>query len=578
MRKNRIHLRVTLLAVLFLFVSSLSYAITEDAALQKCKELSGVRKLLTGSDKKLAEARKELLKLTGNNGSKLSSSVLCMSYIYLGYIDDIEGNRPDALKWYRKATTVGEDKIKHTLSLARSGIRNPLKWIGHLDQGAGRIPSKYTKKTSKSIAGKIGKCVIYTSSQSDYVPKKRLTPEEMEENFRVLSEAIDRYYSFFIYKEVDWKKIRSEYQEKLPKIRSTTQFYKMIYKFVRELDDAHSRLENYKGTPELQVYAPPISFRNIEGKPVVIDVWTKSRAYRDGVRPGWILSKINRKPAVNYLKFLQKHVPVSSSQRNLVDQTTRRILCGKKESWVQLDFIAPQRKLVRGLRMSRSVRYPVTEPKSFVNLTKLKTMKYGKHSGIGYIRIPTFRGQMELADEFDQALEKLRDTQKLLIDIRDNTGGYGTSQKRIIGRLLKVKKPGVISFHRKGPKHDDFTNNAEIIAPYGKWQYTKPVGLLMNSISGSASDLFAARLISAGRVASMGQTTHGNVTGRSVYAVLPCNLVVRISNGYIANASGQIIEGNGNVPETIIEPTIKDAQQSVDGVLERAFKKLANIR
>ena len=132
---------------------------------------------------------------------------------------------------------------------------------------------------------------------------------------------------------------------------------------------------------------------------------------------------------------------------------------------------------------------------------------------------------------------------------------------------------GIVDF-RDGPEHDDFTKRSEFIFPCGDWQYTKPVGLLMNSITGSASDLFAARFISTGRVISMGQTTHGNLTGRGVYAMLPCKLIVRISNGYIANANDQIIEGNGNEPEIIIEPTIKDAQQEVDGVLDRAFKEL----
>ena len=55
---------------------------------------------------------------------------------------------------------------------------------------------------------------------------------------------------------------------------------------------------------------------------------------------------------------------------------------------------------------------------------------------------------------------------------------------------------------------------------------------------------------------------------------LPCDLFVRVSTGYIADASGRIIEGNGNEPEIKIEPTIDDAKQQVDGVLERAFLEL----
>ena len=131
-----------------------------------------------------------------------------------------------------------------------------------------------------------------------------------------------------------------------------------------------------------------------------------------------------------------------------------------------------------------------------------------------------------------------------------------------------------ISYQRNGPKHDDFKERKSFLMPSGAWRYTKPVGLLTNSITGSASDPFTAKFVSTGRVITMGQTTHGNVTGEGIYVRLPCNLVVRVSNGYIADASGRIIEGNGTQPQIRIEPTLEDAQRGIDGVLERAFVEL----
>ena len=51
-----------------------------------------------------------------------------------------------------------------------------------------------------------------------------------------------------------------------------------------------------------------------------------------------------------------------------------------------------------------------------------------------------------------------------------------------------------------------------------------------------ASDLFALQLRSAASVVTVGTTTHGNLSGVALYGVLPCVLVVRISNGYITDA------------------------------------------
>ena len=181
---------------------------------------------------------------------------------------------------------------------------------------------------------------------------------------------------------------------------------------------------------------------------------------------------------------------------------------------------------------------------------------------------------MEIADEFDQALERLKNTHGLIIDVRENPGGFGTAQARIIGRFITSRTKVSISYRKNGPGHEAFSKRDTYFEPTGDWQYTKPVALLINAITGSACDLFACRMISTGRPITIGTTTHGNLTGGGVYVQLPCNLVVRVSNGYVCDASGKIIEGNGNVPQVPAELTIADIVNKTDSVLERAIREL----
>jgi len=464
-----------------------------------------------------------------------------------------------------------------SLAAAKHSLEEPITRIGHLDKDDTEelIASETGQNDKNQILERIGNGIVWKNPPQKESLQKNLTPAEMAENFEILVKAIDRYFSFFIHKGIEWDSVCQRYREKLHQTKTTQQFYQLVYEFIRELKDAHSWLQDYEAASTLDTYAPPISIRRIEGKPVVIDVWKTSKAYREGVRPGWILVSVNRRPVDRYLEFLGDHVSMSSSERNLLEKTTRMILCGKRDSLVKPDFLSTEGKLIRGIELARSVRYPETEPKLPFGLTKFKTIWYGTHSsGYGYICILTFKGQMEIADEFDKALESLRNTKGLIIDIRDNPGGSGICQRRIIGRFLTEKAPGTVNYQRNGPKHADFMENKTFLTPCGDWQYKNPVGLLMNSLTGSASDLFAARFVSTGRVITMGQTTHGNVTGVGVYVHLPCNLVVRVSNGYIADASGRIIEGNGTEPQVRIEPKIEDARQQIDGVLERAFMEL----
>jgi hypothetical protein len=64
------------------------------------------------------------------------------------------------------------------------------------------------------------------------------------------------------------------------------------------------------------------------------------------------------------------------------------------------------------------------------------------------------------------------------------------------------------------------------------------------------------------------------LSGTAAYAVLPCNLVVRISNGYIADSGGRVVEVNGNVPDVVVEPKIDDVLGGRDPVLDRAVALL----
>ncbi len=93
-------------------------------------------------------------------------------------------------------------------------------------------------------------------------------------------------------------------------------------------------------------------------------------------------------------------------------------------------------------------------------------------------------------------------------------------------------------------------------------------------MTGSAADLFACYLRSAKRVVIVGSTTHGNLAGVAAYAVLPCGLIVRISNGYICDATGQPIEGRGNEPDVTVTPTINDLLAYKDPVLESSVRVL----
>jgi len=267
-----------------------------------------------------------------------------------------------------------------------------------------------------------------------------------------------------------------------------------------------------------------------------------------------------------------------SSQQGFLEQACRRILDGERGTYVKVAFMnASGSRATASLQRAGSQRENIIKPA--FNVTKGPFIWYGLHpSGCGYIRICSFDGRMEIADAFDEALEQMKDTPGLIIDVRDNPGGFGTSQARIIGRFITSKTHVSKDYVRNGPGHGDFQESDDYCVPAGNWQYTKPVALLINATTGSACDLFTCRFKSTARPIIIGTTTHGNLTGQGIYVQLPCNLVVRISNGYVCDVTGRIIEGNGTEPQIRVEPAIKDIVNGTDPVIERAVKECMKLR
>jgi C-terminal processing protease CtpA/Prc len=537
------------------------------------KQLSEAKLMLKGPKKNLEGAQNILHRLANEKPSSLDEKDLCYIYVYLGYIQDLSGNRELALPWYRQACELDAPNIEGIRQVAEIGIRKPITWIRHLDEG-----TKPAKRSSskKDVIERIGRgLVLHDEPKEAGPPEMHLSKEERLESFDVLTEAIDKHFSFFVHKNIDWEAIIARYRPMVERARTTKEFYHLIYQLIRELKDFHSWLCNYKDVPSLGRFSPQISTRMIEKKLVVTDVANDSEAYKNGLRRGSVIAAIDGMSVEAKINKIRPLMRIYSSERCFLEQAYRRILDGERGSTVSIKFIQSSGSRVKIARIKRTTRKREEIIQPNVHVNKGKFIWYGKHpSGYGYIRILSFKGRLEIADEFDTALERLRNTPGLIIDIRENPGGFGTAQARIIGRFITTRTKVDIGYRKNGPGHGDFKKSETYFEPMIRWQYTKPIALLINPITGSACDLFACRMISTHRPITVGTGTHGNLTGVGVYVQLPCNLVVRVSNGYVCDATDRIIEGNGNIPQIQVEPTILDVINGNDSVIERAVEEL----
>ena len=530
------------------------------------------RGLLTGQEKNFEKAKELLLEVANNHVEELFPADLCYVYVYLGYIEDHSGNREKALEWFEKAAALQGPQVKYIREVAESGLTKPITRIRHLDNESAQSDKKV------KILKRFGKGYVTPDWPPHISPSARkMTEKERLENFTVLHKAIDRYFSFFEHKKIDLEEIKSRYRPEVIATEDTHEFYQLLIRMIRELKDFHSWVANYRSDDRVGSFRPEVSLRKIENKAIIVDVKEDSDAWKKGLRRGSVLIEVEGQSILNRIEQMRSGMKVYSSERAFLDAAYRKLLNGP-EDHVRATFLLPGNSEPVTQVIKRETSYSEKIPELNFEISKGDYIWYGiHHSGFGYIRILTFRGRKERAEEFDRVLDTLRNTPGLILDIRENKGGLGTGQRRMIGRLLTEKIPAPVGYIRNGPDHNDFHKHDGHIKPAGPWQYTKPIALLINSRTGSAADLFAARIFNSGRVITIGTPTHGNLTGTCVFAVLPCGLNVRISAGYIADSNGKIIEGNGNEPNIIVDQTYEDLMKGCDTVLDRAVTELEKV-
>jgi len=437
------------------------------------------------------------------------------------------------------------------------------------------LPSAYLLYDRNLIPGCRHVRILETPPKKAPRLERNLTRAQRVRNFELLWQAIDRWYGCFLIKQIDCNEVHCRYRP-LAENAAGDEFYLTLTHMIRELRDSHSYPINYDDPAALDWAAPAIEVRRIEGRAVVARVITTSDAAAQGVRPGSVIADVDGVPVAEKIEELRSRLPVRSSERAFLDAAHKRLLSGENGTTVTMRFVPPGGSLQTATLIRSKNRELLTPARPGFPTAGDETIWFGRTpSGVGYLRLVAFHGRERLAAKFDEALERLRDAPGLIVDIRDNPGGYGTRQPQMIGRFLTARRDFCRLFRRNGPAHDAFEEKQSgFVLPSGPWTYTRPVALLLNEGAGSAADLFAASFIGTGRPITIGATTHGNLAGDGVNIVLPCGFAARISDGYVADAAGRIIEVNGNDPQIKAELTIADIINGRDSVIDRACEEI----
>ncbi len=195
---------------------------------------------------------------------------------------------------------------------------------------------------------------------------------------------------------------------------------------------------------------------------------------------------------------------------------------------------------------------------------------------IGYIYYSSFSSTIGEGN-LDNVLYFLKNTNGLIIDVRDNGGGNLTNVETLVARF--IKEPTVVGYisHKTGPGHGDFSEPRAVEykpAAEGRIRWGKPVVVLANRSTFSAANNFVSvmKLLPGVRVA--GATTGGG-SGMPFSSELPCGWSVRFSACSMLDAEGVSTESGVEPTEgCAVDMDPADALAGKDSIIEFAIRLL----
>lgn len=176
---------------------------------------------------------------------------------------------------------------------------------------------------------------------------------------------------------------------------------------------------------------------------------------------------------------------------------------------------------------------------------------------IGYIKIPDFcRG--ETYDKVKQIIAsfKQRNIKGLIIDLRNNPGGNLEEAIKTIELFLE-KNQLITTLKFENPKRDRVFRTGE------KSQFDKPMVILVNNQSASASELFSGALRDYKRAILVGAKTFGKGVGQHVFLFMDGS-VLALTAFYSFLPSGACPQGIGIIPDIIIEDPNLQFQAAIE--------------
>ena len=378
------------------------------------------------------------------------------------------------------------------------------------------------------------------------------------------------------YNGVDWEAARREFRPKAEAAKSTGELRSIISSMLSRLGQSHFVIlpatadASTAETAPVGDADPGFDVRLIGDDLVVTRVDPNRGGAKAGVRPGWKLVTVAGKPVADALSALPKNT--DSRLRGLQAwRLAQARLRGWEGSFVEIRFDDGSPAGVKlDVERQREQGLPVkvgSLPQMHVRVSDdVKKTPDGKTAGV-----IGFNVWMAAVDaSFARAVDKHRAADGIIIDLRGNPGGLAAMMMGLSGHFVGERK--TLGVMKTRDNTLEFKANPRTVDTTGKPVnvYGGPVAILVDAMSGSASECFAGGMQAIGRVRVFGQTSMGQALP-ALFDKLPNGDVMIHAYGDFVTGDGTRLEGRGVIPDEATPLTREDLLAGRDRALEAAL-------
>ena len=360
---------------------------------------------------------------------------------------------------------------------------------------------------------------------------------------------------------VDWEAVRRELRPRAEAATTSDEVRAVIRDMIGRLRDSHFMLLPEGTGPSNETRRDTsgdlgIELRYIDhdgehgGEPLVVRVEQGSAAAEAGVQPGWVLRSVDgallAPAAARAVAAAGTRLGAVEAYRLMTDR-----LRGSIGSIAHLSLVDGNGSS-REMRVERRAEsgQPVTLG-TFPTLrvrTAERSLRASTGAHVGYVRFNVWLTPVDGA--VARAVDAHRDAPGMILDLRGNPGGLAAMLMGIAGQFTAERVSLGEMRSRDGTLQ--FFANPRNVSPDGRpvKPFAGRVAILIDRLTGSASECFAGGMQSIGRARIFGEPSMGQALP-ALFDRLPSGDVLVHAYADFLTAKGTRIEGTGVVPDVL---------------------------